>query len=433
MMSHPVSPTINGLNLSKNSMDPWDHRDRIVRPTAIIVDPIINRPDQPSEFLNSSLRTEITNFQIDKNGKLNPIMAQIYPPQVVRSVQGPPCLPLNQDVYVLKSLLEQVESILQSSDPAQSRNLLVNLHRNISTLIGSLGSIQLIPQAQESGPGPGSGSSSIPATVVQRSRELAIAAIFGDLPRIQALINAGTPNAPVALFNASAYGHLLVVQYLITMNGKPDFPIVDASLLVAAATGNLPIVQYLYPLSSRRPEVLNVSLYRAAANGQVDAVNFLLANGATDPSAISSAFIDAARNGYVNVVEYLVNQGVTNPTLIQQALQAAQSNPAAASVVAYLQSRFGLVTPPPSPPPSNTPSISGSSAGSSLTGSAESLGGSGSGTSSGSTSPSNLPTIQITPPSPSQQDGLDDPRAAGYRRFQQLRQARQFPRSRLER
>jgi hypothetical protein len=359
-------------------------------------------------------------------------MAQIYPPQVVRSTHGSPCLPLNQDVYVFKSLLEQVESILQSSDPAQSRNLLVNLHRNISTLIGSLSTIQPLPAAQGSNQGP-----PIPATLAERSRELVIAAIFGDLPRIQALINAGTPNGPVALFNASAYGHLPVVQYLIAVGGKPDFPIVDASLLVAAATGNLPIVQYLYPLSSRRPEVLNVSLYRAAVNGQVDVVNFLLANGATDPQAIGAAFVDASRNGHLNVVEYLVNQGVTNPTIIQQALQAAQSNPAGTPVVTYLQSHFGLttLTPPPSPPLSPT-SGRGSSEGSSLMGSAESISLGGSGTSSGSTSPSGLPAIQITPPSPpspSQHDGLSDQMVAGYRRFQQLRQARPFTRNRLDR
>lgn len=364
-------------------------------------------------------------------------MAQTYPPQVIRSANGPPCLPLNQDVYVLKSLQEQVEAILRSPDPNQSRDLLVNLHRNISTLIGTLGSVQasIPPQGPPQVPpqGPSLSHAPIQTTPLDMSRDLVISAIFGNLPRIQALLAAGATNGQVALINATAYGHLPIVQSLVSMNGRPDWPIADVAFFIAAATGNLPIAVYLYPLTSKHLDLLYAAMYRAGGSGYVNVVDFLYNNGANDPRFLTPTLIDAARNGYVSVVQYLVNHGVNSSDVLTQALRVAQSTPTGAPVAAYLQSIIGQLSPSPSPPPSPSvsPSLggSGSSAGS---GSSVELGGSGS--VSGSSSPEGLPSIQVTPPSPPpQHNGLSNEMVRGYNRFQQLRQARQFPRGRQER
>ena len=146
-------------------------------------------------------------------------MDQMNSPTIPHSDRG-----FNSDI--LKSLQNQVETILQCSDLDRCHAMAQDLHRNIAAMIGFLGSSQT------------------PSSPLERSRHLTTAAIYGDLPRVQALIAAGTSHGPIAMFNAAAYGNLPITQHILN-GGATDFPIVDAAFFVAAATGNLPIVQFL--------------------------------------------------------------------------------------------------------------------------------------------------------------------------------------------
>jgi len=111
-----------------------------------------------------------------------------------------------------------------------------------------------------------------------------------------------------AIIYAAEYGHLAVVEYLLTL------PNVDASarnnqaIIWAAYNGHLAVVEYLSKLPNVDASALNNrAIIWAAYNGHLEVIKYLSTLPNVDASARDNhAIIWAARNGHLAVVAMLL-------------------------------------------------------------------------------------------------------------------------------
>lgn len=109
-------------------------------------------------------------------------------------------------------------------------------------------------------------------------------------------------NKTIALISASFNGHLEVVQFLVE-NGADINYSRNRALEIAAEQGHLAVVRYLV---SRGADVKMIMLSSVAKNGHLEVVKYLVSQGAD----IRGALHGAISRGDLEFVKYILSQGI---------------------------------------------------------------------------------------------------------------------------
>jgi ankyrin repeat protein len=153
---------------------------------------------------------------------------------------------------------------------------------------------------------------------------------YGHLEIVQYLLQNGNANVEAktnggmtALHWASDNGDLKVVQYLL-QNGNANVEAKSnngwTALHLASNKGHLEIVQYLLQNGNAHVEAKNndgwTALHFASCMGHLEFVQYLIQNGNANVEAKTNdgwtAFHLASRNGYLEIVQYLLQNGNAN-------------------------------------------------------------------------------------------------------------------------
>ncbi|MEO5923155.1 MAG: ankyrin repeat domain-containing protein [Bryobacteraceae bacterium] len=133
------------------------------------------------------------------------------------------------------------------------------------------------------------------ANAQSKSNDLIFAAAQGDLPAVNALLNAGTDvndaretniGSSTALMEASSNGHLEIVRALLAAGAQVNAirgskakgeRVCDTALALASRNSHLPVVQALLAAKADVDAGLVSALYCATAAGNLDIIKLLLA------------------------------------------------------------------------------------------------------------------------------------------------------------
>lgn len=138
-----------------------------------------------------------------------------------------------------------------------------------------------------------------------RNGHIAIVRYFLELPKEAA------PNVDArseALINASEFGHIDIVKYLISEKANVHVRN-DSPLQIAAEKGHIDIVKYLIKSNAKINANNNVALRSAARHGHIDIVEYLVKKGANIHANNNESLVNAASGGFIEVVRYLIEQG----------------------------------------------------------------------------------------------------------------------------
>ena len=133
----------------------------------------------------------------------------------------------------------------------------------------------------------------------------------GDLERVKELVSQGVDNFDLALRDASLFGHLEVVKYLVeaskkqpsVINGADNF---DEALRNASIFGHLEVVKYLVENGA---DNFDLALRLASWKGQLEVVKYLVEQGADIHAKNDEALRYASMNAHLEVVKHLVEHG----------------------------------------------------------------------------------------------------------------------------
>src|SRR3989304_1881283 len=134
------------------------------------------------------------------------------------------------------------------------------------------------------------------------NQQLIDAATTGNLPEVKRLVAAGANPAAqnnYAIIYASAYGHLNVVQYLVTLPKVDPTAQDNQAIIWAAEFGHLNVVQYLASLQGFDPQGDDYDLWIwAISKNLIDIVRDLVDQHVVYPALNNNhALIVAAQNG----------------------------------------------------------------------------------------------------------------------------------------
>lgn len=128
----------------------------------------------------------------------------------------------------------------------------------------------------------------------------------GDLENIKNLISLGEnprEKNDYALHVACANGHLHIVEYLVLIHNADVKSLDDNAIIQASLYGHLEVVKFLISQGADVKAQNNFPVVWASRNGHLEVVKYLISQGAEKSEC---AFVIAKINGHDEVCNYLL-------------------------------------------------------------------------------------------------------------------------------
>lgn len=131
--------------------------------------------------------------------------------------------------------------------------------------------------------------------------------------------------SPAAIVDASRYGYIDIIKYLISIGADIQHNENEA-ITIASRDGFLEVVKCLHQNGADIHFKNDLMFVNASERGYLETVKYYVENGADVHTNNGYAIIGAARNGELDVVKYLHQQGADIYTDNNQAIKWASSN-----------------------------------------------------------------------------------------------------------